>query len=113
MIFREPAMGGCGEETSLEKPETPQTHPKPQSPLRNFLNFSTIHSTMPNIQSSKIALEELCVSVQSRMIPGCCAKPAAFAFQLSLFAAAGPWAVSSPLRAGARGKRGETAAACG
>lgn len=51
--------------------------PSLRAPFRNFLNFSTIHSTMPNIQSSKIALEELRVSVQSRMIPGCCAKPAA------------------------------------
>lgn len=77
-------MEGCGEEMSLEKSETPQTHPKPQSPPCNFLNFSTIRSTTPNFQSSKIALEEMCVSVQSRVSAFFCVKPAAFAFQLSL-----------------------------
>lgn len=82
VIFRKPGMEGCDEEVSFEKLKTPQTHPKPQSPLWNCLDVGTVYATMPNIQSRKISFNKKGVNVQLRMILVFCVKAAILLLQL-------------------------------
>lgn len=82
VIFRKLGMEGCGEEASFEKSKTPQTHPKPQSPLWNCLHVCTSYRTKPNIQSSKIAFNRKHMNVQLRMIMFFCVKATIFVLQL-------------------------------